>query len=90
MYSATQKSWKIKISHVQKSNIRIACSVYRGIIRDVFEIYKWIPSSEAKGRYMFEGKRASDQIRQKYLSKSVIKFWKKGSQNPIKYAILTK
>ena len=83
IYDATRKSWKVNINRV--SNIKIACSVYRGIIREVFLIDKWIPSSEVKGRYMFEGKIASKDIRDKYLSKFVSKYWKKGSQNPIKY-----
>ena len=85
IYDATRKSWKVSISHV--SDIKIACSVYRGIIREVFTINRWIPSLEVKGRYMFEGKIAPKNVREKYINKSVSKYWKKGSRNPIKYVV---
>ena len=83
IYDATRKSWKVRISHV--SDIKIACSVYRGIIREVFTINRWLPSPEVKGRYMFEGKVAEKNVREKYINKSISKYWKKGSRNPIKY-----
>lgn len=83
IYDATRKSWKVSISRV--SDIKLACSVYRGIIREVFTINRWLPSLEIEGRYAFEGKVAPKNIREKYINKSVSKYWKKGSQNPIKY-----
>ena len=86
IYEATRKSWRINIDRVK--NIKIAFSVYRGIIREVFLINKWLPSPEVQGRYMFQGKVAPKDIRDKYLNKSVSKYWKKGSQNPIKYVAL--
>ena len=48
-------------------------------------IEKWLPSPEVEGRYMFQGKVAPKDVRDKYLNKSVSKYWKQGSQNPIKY-----
>lgn len=83
IYEVTRKSWKISINRV--SNVKITCAVYRGIIREVFIINKWMSSHEVKGRYMFEGKIAPKDVRNKYLNKSVSRYWKKGSQNPIKY-----
>lgn len=83
IYDATRKSWRININRV--SNIKFACSVYRGIIKEVFLINKWLPSPEVEGRYMFQGKVAPENLRDKYLNKSVSKYWKQGSQNPIKY-----
>jgi len=85
IYDATRKSWKISMNRV--SNIKIACTVYRGIIREVFVIDRWVPSSETKGRYIFEGKVAPKNVREKQINKSVSKYWKKGSQNPIKYVM---
>lgn len=83
IYEVTRKSWKISMKSV--ANIKIACAVYRGIIREVFVINKWLPSLENNGRFEFEGVVASKNIREKYLNKSVAKYWKQGSQNPIKY-----
>jgi hypothetical protein len=85
IYESTRKSWRINIKRAE--DIKIAFSVYRGIIREVFSIHKWLPSSEVKGRYMFQGKVASKFLRDKYINKSVAKYWKRGSQNPIKYVI---
>ncbi len=82
LYEATRKHWKVSINRTSK--IKIACSVFRGIIREVFIIHQWLPSPE-KGRSYFEGEVASQELREKYLYKSVAKYWKQGSQSPIKY-----
>jgi len=37
------------------------------------------------GRFFFSGTVADKPIREKYIDKSVEKYWPKGSQNPIKY-----
>ncbi len=81
LYEYTRKSWKISINRV--NNIKIICSIYRGIVREVFIVEKWIPSVE-EWRYMFEWVIAPDEIRNYYLHKSVAKYWKQWSQNPIK------
>lgn len=86
IYNATRKSWRISINRIKNS--RIGCSVYRGIIREVFVIEQWLPSPEVEGKYMFQGKVAPKDIKNKYINKSVSKYWKKGSQNPIKYVNL--
>ena len=83
IYEATRKHWVLKKSKAEK--IPVICSVYKGIIREVFESEKWMDSDKIKGRYMFEGKVASDEIRLKYLDKSVKSYLKKGSSNPIRY-----
>ena len=59
-------------------------SVYLGIIREVFIVHKWSQSNEANRNY-FEGELAPDEIRKKYINKSVSEYWKMGSQNPVKY-----
>ncbi len=84
IYEATRKSWKVSLDRVKR--IKIACSVYRGIIREVFIMEKWEETSE-KGRRQFFGVKAPEEIREKYLNKSVNKYWKQGSQNPIKYIL---
>lgn len=81
LYEATRKHWKVG---VRAKTVKLACSIYRGIVREVFTIQCWLPSSE-KGRSYFKGKVAPLNTRDKYLNKSVSKYWKRGSQNPIKY-----
>jgi uncharacterized protein len=83
LYEITRKSWRINLDNANK--IRIVCATYRGIIRGVFLVDKWIESSEVNGRYMFIGKHAKGKLKEKYIHKSVMKYIKKGNQNPIKY-----
>ncbi|OGZ00559.1 MAG: hypothetical protein A2946_02305 [Candidatus Liptonbacteria bacterium RIFCSPLOWO2_01_FULL_53_13] len=82
IYEATRKHWKVSLARVNK--IRFACAVYRGIVREIFLIKKWVPS-RARGRHMFQGSVAPALIRDRYLYTSVAKYWKQGSQYPIKY-----
>ena len=60
------------------------CAEYRGIVREVFRSQGW-HKSEEEGRSYFKGVVAPDNVRDKYIHKSVSKYRKKGSQNPIKY-----
>lgn len=84
LYEATRKHWKINLFRVKK--IKYACAVYKGIIREVYIINKWLNSNESnKGRKYFVGRIADDEIRNQYLFTDVSKYWSKGSQNPIKY-----
>jgi uncharacterized protein len=82
LYEVTRKYWKV-VERAQ--GIKIACSVYAGIVREVYSIKEWLPSPQYAGRFMFNGKVASDDIRNKYINKSVAHVWQQGSQNPIKY-----
>jgi len=86
IYEVTRKYWKINIDKAKE--FEIICAVSQGIIREVFELNKWTKatSEEQKGRSYFTGHIASDKIRNKYIDKSVNKFWLPGSQNPIKYS----
>lgn len=82
LYEATRSSWKINLERVEK--IRIACAVYRGEIKGVFLIKKWVLLET--GRKEFEGEIAPDELWNKYIAKSAKLYWPYGSQNPIKYA----
>jgi len=86
IYKATRKYWKINIDRANE--FKIICAVSQGIIREVFELSRWTKatSEKQKGRSYFTGYIASNSIRNKYIDKSVIKFWLPGSQNPIKYS----
>ncbi len=89
LYETTRASWVVSLESVK--NIKYACSVHSGIVKGVFEIKEWgIYENNIKGfmgndRKGFDGKPASKKIWDKYYNKDVSKYWKKGSQNPIKY-----
>jgi len=81
-YNATKDHWLV--SRVKASSYPYVASVFVGIIREVFQVNKWILTDGSK-RSHFEGVLAPEHIRRKYINKSVSEFWKKGSQNPVKY-----
>lgn len=83
IYEATRISWKISIPKASK--VKIVCSVYRGIIREVFIIDRWLADSTRPGRSYFEGTVAPAKIRNKYIHKSVVAHIELGNQNPVKY-----
>ncbi|WP_010177156.1 LEM-3-like GIY-YIG domain-containing protein [Aquimarina agarilytica] len=87
IYQATKQGWVI--SEQRRNTVRYALSEYTGIIIEVFEILEWyeIPITETKSRWGFNGKVASDEVRDIYINKSIAHTKKKGAANPIKYRL---
>jgi len=83
LYEATRKSWKATIKRASKA--KYAFCHYHWIIRWVYEIDNWYDSLDNPWRIEFNWKNASQNMRDKYLHKSIKKYFKQGSQNPIKY-----
>jgi hypothetical protein len=84
LYEATRKHWPVDRSRASK--IAVICAVYLGIIREVYIAQLWRESPTIlPGRSYFTGDVATKQVRDKFIDKSVAKYWKKGSQFPIKY-----
>ncbi len=83
LYEATRKDWVISSARARITPI--VCSIYLGIIREVYKVDRWIPSPDVLGRWKFEGEIAPQDVREKYINKSVKHIFTQGSQNPIKY-----
>lgn len=90
-YEATKEYWVIGAR--QQERVKYALSEYRGLIVEVFEIDNWYPvntkdkQGKDKIKWGFNGKIASEEIRQKYINKSVAHAKKKGAANPIRYKL---
>lgn len=83
IYEAVRKYWKINLNRAR--SIKLVCAVSQGIIRGVFYQNKWLVSSRGDLRCYFVG-RVSDEVDvNRYLNKSVNRYWQQGSQYPIKY-----
>jgi len=94
LFEYSRGVWKV---NENKHNANFALVVFQGIVREVYEIkqwhkagslpYKYRPASEVNipNRFEFEGEKAKDNIRNKYIEKSVRKYFTKGNRNPIKY-----
>tara|TARA_B100000780_G_C21055437_1_gene424013 strand:+ start:189 stop:956 length:768 start_codon:yes stop_codon:yes gene_type:complete len=74
-------------SRKQKEDVQFAYSTYRGIVKEVFKIYTWVPagtqqyftrdidinSEKVKRRFEFVGRKASDEIRNLYVGNVIQK-----------------
>jgi hypothetical protein len=96
LYDNTRSCWPI--AKKRREELELAFSVYKGTIREVYEITGWhkggstfctyrngLRDTSAKNRWEFVGVIAKDSIRDKYLSRSVKHHHTKGAQNPILY-----
>ncbi len=94
LYEATRGIWKV--SERRKKAELVFC-VFQGIVNEVYKISSWHPagtltykyrdasSFPGSKRWEFEGNKASENIRNKYIKRSIRKYISKGNQNPIKY-----
>ena len=83
LYEATRKSWIINIERA--NTYTIVCSVYRWIIREVFDVDHRQICKEYPTRNEFIWCVSNEKTRSIYIHKSVKSYRKKWSQNPIKY-----
>jgi hypothetical protein len=87
LYDATRQHWRVG---PRAFEMKYACAVYLGIIREVYEITSWFPSEEIKGRHGFIGKITGEPVRSRYRHTSVKNLLKRGHQSSIVYAKPTK
>src|ERR1043165_406780 len=87
LYHCTRGTWRVSRSRANKA--QYAFSVYRGVVREVYEIHEWLPSGSTEHsfgadgyRSEFVGKVAPDKIRDKYVGK---RLESPPGQNPIRY-----
>ena len=98
LYEATRGIWKVG---TRREKADYAFSVYKGTIVEVFSISKWFPACTLQyktrnmkdaisrvnvhERWEFDGQLANDDIRDKYIGKSVKHYLPHGASNPIIY-----
>jgi hypothetical protein len=91
LYDGTRGYWKIGKNREQA---RLAFSVYRNIILEVYEIVQWFPAGTtfstrqdkaSPDRWEFIGRIAGPVIRNRYRNKSVAHYFPPGARNPIRY-----
>ena len=87
LYHATRGTWRLSRQRAERG--RYAFAIFRGVIREVYEIYRWHKAGDtpgswgpAPGRYEFTGRVAGDGTRDKYLGKRLPELH---GQNPIRY-----
>ncbi len=94
IYKATKETWTIKKEKLP--NLKYILSEYRGLVVEVFEVTEWYekergftPKAKRHGQtkigYGFNGEVAPDEIREKYINKSIAHTKKKGAASAIRY-----
>ena len=95
IYNATRFAWKLSKKKIEE--VEYVFAVVQGLIVDVFKPEEWkialaenfpeINTEDRAKRMGFIGRRAEQQILDKYLRKRVpSKYRKKGAANPVKYS----
>jgi hypothetical protein len=86
LYEITRGNWVVG---KKRDSAKFAFTVYNGIVRQVYEIQRWVPvtarqpEQKTQARWRFDGVVAQDL--QHYVGGSVEKYITPGAQNPIKY-----
>lgn len=100
LYEATRGIWKRRIEGVEGNDYCL--SVFKSEVVEVYKIDEWLPAGtipmktrtilpeRTVGRVEFIGKIAPDEIRNKYIGKSVAKLFKYGEASPIKVFLRNK
>ena len=86
IYLATKQAWIV--GERTRKTKKYALSEYNGVIIEVFEIHGWYKvktkNNRVNNRWGFDGKVAPQEIRMKYLNRSIAHIKKKGSQGSIR------
>ncbi len=94
LYEATRGKWKVG---TRREKAEYAYAVFRGIIREVYSVERWVPSGSTlyrttvhtnehrPGRWEFVGCLTEAAIRDRYVNKTAEHYFTQGAQNPIRY-----
>jgi hypothetical protein len=86
LYEITRGNWAVS---PRRNKAKYAFCVYRGIIRQVYEIQRWFPkrarfaNTKRQFRWRFDGVVAEDL--QHYVGRSVEAYLKRRAQSPVRY-----
>lgn len=94
IYEATKETWSIDKKNIP--HLKYVLSEYKGLIVEVFEVDNWYekergytPKAKKHGAtkigYGFNGHVAPEEIRKKYINKSIAHAKGKGASNSIRY-----
>ena len=94
LYEITRGVWVVGM---RRDEARYVLSVYNRVVLEVYAIDAWHPAGSTEyatrpyehvhrpGRWEFTGQSAPEDVRQRYVGKSVAGLWSKGAANPVTY-----
>ena len=99
LYNYTRGQWRLSKERAESAKYGIA--VHDGRIIEIYEIERWEkagttmerdntliarkPKDRLKNRFEFVGEKANNDVREKYVGKSVKHLFKQGNSNPVMY-----
>ena len=95
LYEATRGIWKVGGS--RRTRVKYALAVFEGVIREVFSVGGWQPAGSSRyetrdfdrrdllGRWEFTGGLAPEEVRSRYVGRSVAHYFRHGNVNPVMY-----
>ena len=98
LYEITRGVWKMSMESACR--VQYAFAIFNNVVREVYEVQGWfeggktayftryledVENVENPTRIEFVGRIAPDEVRERYLLKSVSGYFKQGNQNPIRY-----
>ncbi len=95
LYEATRGYWEMSMDSAKK--IKLACTVVGNIVLEVYAVSQWLPAhstwrtvfragENTKGRLEFVGTVAPEDVRKKYVGKSVKQLYG-ASSHPFRYVL---
>lgn len=94
LYEITRGVWVVGM---RRDEARYVLAVYNRVVLEVYTVDAWHSAGSTEyttrpyehvhrpGRWEFTGQPAPDDVRQRYLGKSVDGLWTRGAANPITY-----
>ena len=84
VYEAVRKHWRVNLNRIKK--IPYVLASHNGVIIEVFKADLWYASPDVPDRCIFDGKQASNEIRNLFINKRLPKkYMKKGMASPVLY-----
>lgn len=97
LYEVTRGVWALSLVNLRARQVQYAFAVFDNVVREVYEIQMWFSAGRTAyfhrepedvnvdGRVEFVGRIAPEDIRKRYLFKSVGEYFVKGSSNPVRF-----
>lgn len=82
-YEASRYAWNVNIKRAK--SCKYVFAVLNGIVKEVFEPERWEEYPDEPSRYSFEGKKASDDIRDRFVDKRLPEKYKR-VRSPVLYS----
>lgn len=85
VYNKVRGWWRLRMCMAKQ--VKIVLAVANGSVKGVYRANKWIesPYPDLQGRVGFDGVRAEESIRQKFIHRSTKALFSKGAANPVRY-----